>query len=133
MIGIVALGVAAFVAAYAITTYEAWWTIGLVLFGVIILAVERSSLRRGAAVRAAAGLIGSIVLAAAGFWMVVLGMFGRGRPCDGCFDNGVLFLPGLGILVVAIALGAVCLLRVARAFGPSDVGGPPDLARRGEG
>jgi hypothetical protein len=133
MVGIVALALAVFVAAYAIKTYEAWWTIGLVLFGVIILAVERSSLRRGDAVRAAAGLIGSIVLAAAGFWMVVLGMFGRGRPCDECFDNGLLFLPGLGTIVVAIALAAVCLLRVARAFGAPGGGEPPELATRGKG
>jgi hypothetical protein len=120
MIGIVALAVAAFVAAFAISTYEAWWTIGLVAFGLIVLGVERSSLRRRDAVRTAGGLIGSIVLAAAGFGMVVLGMFGRARPCDACFDNGILFLPGIATLVVAVALAVVCLRSVAHAYRPTD-------------
>lgn len=116
----VALAVAAFVAAFAISTYEAWWTIALVVFGVISLGVERSSLRRKDAVRTAGGLIGSIVLGAAGGWMLLLSQFSNARPCDDCFDNGVLFLPGLGVLVVAIAVAAVSMQSVARAFGPMD-------------
>lgn len=120
MLGIVALAVAAFVAAFAISTYEAWWTIALVVFGVIVLAVERSSLPRRDAVRTAMGLIGSIVLGAAGFWMLLLSQFGNARPCDACFDNGILFLPGIGALVVAIAVAMVCLRSVARGFGPVD-------------
>lgn len=116
MIGIVALAVAAFVAAFAISTYEAWWTIVLVVFGVIILGIERSSLRPREAVWTAVGLIGSIVLGAAGGWMLLLSVFGNARPCDACFDNTVLFLPGLGVLVFAIALAMVSLRSVARGF-----------------
>jgi hypothetical protein len=118
MIGILALAVAVFVAAFAISTYEAWWTIALVVFGVIFLGIERSSLARKDAMRTAVGLIGSIILGAAGAWMVLLSQFSNARPCDACFDNGVLFLPGIGALIVAIAVGSVCLLSIARAFAP---------------
>jgi hypothetical protein len=62
MIGMVALAAAVFVAAFAITTYEAWWTIVLVVFGVIVLAAERSPVRGRAAALAAVGLVGAIVL-----------------------------------------------------------------------
>jgi hypothetical protein len=116
MLGIVALAVAAFVAAFAISTYEAWWTIALVVGGVILLAVERSSLRRTDGVRTATGLIGSIVLGMAGGWMMLLGTFGSARPCDACFDNRVLLLPGLGTVVVAIVIAAVCLRSLVHAF-----------------
>jgi hypothetical protein len=116
VIGTFALAIGAFIAAFAISTYEAWWTIALVVFGVIILTVERSSLARKDAARAAIGLVGSIVLGAAGAWMLLLSQFGKARPCDNCFDNGILFLPGLGTLVVAIALGVACLRSVARGF-----------------
>jgi hypothetical protein len=118
MFGIVALAVAAFVAAFAISTYEAWWTIALVVFGVIVLGMERSSRRPKDAVLTTSGLIGSIVLGAAGGWMIVVGIFGNPRPCDACFDNRVLLLPGLGALVLAIVIAAVCIRSVARAFGP---------------
>ena len=118
MIGIIALAAAVLVAAFAISTYEAWWTIALVVFGVVILGVERSSLGWREAVRTALGLIGSIILGAAGGWMLLLSQFGKARPCDDCFDNGVLFVPGIAALVVAIALGAACLRSVARSFAP---------------
>jgi hypothetical protein len=116
MIGILALATGAFIAAFAISTYEAWWTIAFVVFGVITLAVERSSLARKDAARTAIGLVSSIGLGAAGAWMLLLSLFGKARPCDNCFDNGILFLPGLGTLVVAIALAVVCLRSVARGF-----------------
>jgi|GEM_PF-4647472 uncharacterized membrane protein YraQ (UPF0718 family) len=119
MIGVIALAAAVFVAAFAITTSEAWWTIALVVFGVIVLAVERSTLPRRAALMTAAGLIGSIVLGAAGGWMVLLSQFSGARPCDSsCFDNGVLLVPGLVALVASIVLGLAGLRTVARAFGP---------------
>jgi hypothetical protein len=119
MLGIFALAVGVFVAAFAISTDEAWWTIAFVVFGVIILGIERSSLGRGDAVRAAIGLIGSIILGAAGLWMLLLSQLGSARPCDACFDNGILFLPGLGAAVVAFVVAAASLRSVARAFGPS--------------
>jgi hypothetical protein len=118
MIGILALAVTVFVAAFAISTYEAWWTIALVVFGVIFLGIERSSLRRKDAVQTAVGLITSAILGAAGAWMVLLSQFRNARPCDACVDNGVLFLPGVGALIVAIVVGAVCLRTVASAFVP---------------
>lgn len=114
MIGIVALAVAVFVAAFAISTYEAWWTIAFVVFAVIVLGIERSSLGRREGMRTAAGLLGSIVLGAAGGWMLLLAVFGKARPCDDCFDNGVLLLPGIAALVVAIVVAAVCLRSLAR-------------------
>jgi hypothetical protein len=120
MIEIVALAVAVFVAAFAISTYEAWWTIGLVVIGVVVLGVDRSSLRRRDALLTVFGFIGSLVLAAAGLWMVVLGLFGNARPCDACFDNSVLFLPGLAVLVASIAIALVGLRSIARAFRSTD-------------
>ena len=116
MIGMVALAAGAFIAAFAISTYEAWWTIALIVVGVIILAVERSSLARKEAARAAIGLIASAVFGAAGAWMLLLSQFGKARPCDDCFDNGILFLPGLGTLMVAIGLAVACLRSLARGF-----------------
>ncbi len=118
MIGIVALAAAVFVAAFAITTYEAWSTIALVVFGVIVLAIDRSSLPRKAAVLTAIGLIGSIVLASAGGWMVLLGIYSGAAPCeDVCFDNRVLLLPGFVILIVAIVLAVISARSLVGAFG----------------
>jgi hypothetical protein len=116
MVGIFALAVGAFVATFAISTYEAWWTIAFVVFGVIVLGIERSSLGRRDGVRAAIGLIGSIILGAAGVWMVLLSQF-VARPCHNCFDNGILLVPGLGAVIVAIAIVVVSLRSVARGFG----------------
>jgi uncharacterized membrane-anchored protein len=109
--------VAVLVAAFAISTYEAWWTIALIVFGVIMLGIERSSLARREAIRTALGLIGSIILGAAGGWMLLLSQF-RARPCDACFDNGVLLLPGIAALILAIAVGAICMRSIARGFAP---------------
>src|SRR5258708_18462086 len=118
MIGIVALAAAVFVAAFAITTYEAWWTIVLVVFGVIVLAIERSSLPRKAAVLTAIGLIGSIVLAGAGGWMVLLGVYPGTAACkDVCVDNRVLLGPGFLILIVAIVLAVISARSLTGAFG----------------
>lgn len=116
MIGIVALATAVFIAAIAVSTFEAWWAIALVAVGVIVLAVERSALRRKDAIPAAVGLIGSIFLGAAGAWILLLSQFGRARPCDACFDNGVLLLPGLVIFIVVIVIATVCLREIVRGF-----------------
>jgi hypothetical protein len=117
MVGIVVLAVAALIAAFAISTYEAWWTIVLVLFGVIVLAVERSALRGKSRILVSFGLIGSIVVAGAGGWMILLGLFPAATPCDtSCFDNGILLLPGLATVVLALVVGSMSLRAVARGF-----------------
>jgi hypothetical protein len=117
MVGIVVLAAAALISAYAISTYEAWWTVVLVVFGVITRAVERSALRGRSRVLVALGLIGSIVVAGAGGWMVLLGVFPAARPCDtACFDNSILLLPGLVTVMFALVVGAMSLRTLARGF-----------------
>jgi len=116
MIGIVVLAATALVAAFAISTYAAWWTIWLVVFGAIVLAAERSSLPRKAAILTAGGLSGSIVLAAAGAWFVLLGAYSGARPCDECSDNRILWLPGLALVIVAIVIGILCGRSLAGGF-----------------
>jgi hypothetical protein len=126
MVGVVALALGVFVAAFAISTYEAWWTIVFVALGVAVLAIERSTLRRRDALVTGVGVAGSTVLGAAGFWMVVLGIFGTARPCDACFDNGVLLLPGLVALGLAGIVAVFSVRSIARAFRSR----PEDIARR---
>jgi hypothetical protein len=117
MVGIVVLFAATLIAAFAISTYEAWWTIVLVAFGVTVCAVERSTLRGRSRVLVALGLIGSIVVAGAGGWLVLLGVFPAARPCDTtCFDNSILLLPGFVTVVLALVVGAMSLRAVAKGF-----------------
>jgi hypothetical protein len=126
MFGVVALAVGALIAAFAISTYQPWWSILFVALGVIVLAIERSTLRGKDAVLTSTALAGSLVLGAAGSWMVLLGMFGAARPCDACFDNRVLLLPGLGVVALAVIVASVSIRSVARAFRsrPSDMPRP---------
>jgi len=130
LIGIVALAGTTLVAAFAIATYEAWWTIGLVIMGVALLAVDRSGLRCTSAARVAVGLIGALVLGVTGLWMVLLGVFGKARPCDDCFDNGVLFVLGLIVVVVAIVVAALSIRWVLRAFASKTMASTRDIPPR---
>ena len=112
-----ALGAILSVAAVLIWPFEAWAAIPLVGLAVAVIVSGRWPVDHGGVIRAAVGIGLSLALGAAGAFMVLLSLYGPARPCDACTDNVILLMPGIGTLIVAIVLLAICARSISRLLG----------------
>lgn len=105
----IALAVVLALTTLLIWRFEWWPAIPIGVLTVIVLIATRWRLEQGRVRWAVLGVGAALVIGLAGFWFGLLGISRGARPCDNCADNSALPWPGLGLLVVGVALFLVSL------------------------
>jgi len=126
------------VAAISMLTYEAWWALSSISFGIVVFGLERRGLSLAAAFALAAVVAASLLSVGMGLWLIVISQSGIAHPCDpGPCTNGIesFVVGGFALLsagIVGLILSARWLRARPRRSAPESpqVGRTTDIRRR---
>ena len=112
-----ALLLAVSVAATAIVAYQAWWTLGFVVFAVAIALLARRRVRWREVIKIALAIGGSVALSALGLSLVSVSAFADAIACtpDPCPSVGrALLVAGTAALIAAAFGLTACVWYIRR-------------------
>jgi hypothetical protein len=108
------------VAAFAMLTYEAWWALAAIPFGLVLVGLERQGLSLAAAFAMAAVIAGSLLAIGMGLLLILLSQAVMSAACDPnatCTSgSGGLIYAGFALLGSGI-VGLILSARWLRAHG----------------